>query len=92
MKLTAELNRIVGEIKRYAWGEVNAPSQTIWFYSNSAEAITLSITNAAGMVVYSEKTTAEKGLNSFVYDYAISKEVADKWNKKRQENATESSE
>jgi len=68
--------------KRYAWGEVNAPSQTIWFYSNSAEAITLSITNAAGMVVYSEKTTAEKGLNSFVYDYAISKEVADKWNKK----------
>ena len=25
---------------------------------------------------------AKKGLNSFVYDYTLSKEVAEKWNKK----------
>ena len=68
--------------KGYAWGEVNAPSQTIWYYSNSAEAINYTITNEAGIVVFVGKVTAQKGLSSFVYDYAISKELADKWNKK----------
>lgn len=68
--------------KGYAWGEVNAPSQTIWYYSNSAEAINYTITNEAGIVVFVDKVTAQKGLNSFVYDYSISKELADKWNKK----------
>ena len=68
--------------KGYAWGEVNAPSQTIWYYSNSAEVINYTITNEAGIVVFVDKFTAQKGLNSIVYDYAISKELADKLNKK----------
>ena len=34
------------------------------------------------MVVHTQKVEAQKGLNSFVYDYSISKKVAEKWNKK----------
>ena len=42
----------------------------------------VSITNEAGMLVRTQKVEAKKGLNSFTYDYSLSKEVAEKWNKK----------
>ena len=44
--------------------------------------VNVSITNDVGMVVNAKKVEAKKGLNSFAYDYLLSKEVADKWNKK----------
>ena len=42
----------------------------------------VAITNETGMVVYTQKVAAKKGLNSFAYDYSLSREVAEKWNKK----------
>ena len=42
----------------------------------------VSITNEAGMLVHTQKVEAKKGLNSFAYNYLLSKEVAEKWNKK----------
>jgi len=68
--------------QNYAWGKVNEPSQKIWFYANADEIVQVSITNEAKMTVHTEKVTAKKGLNSFSYDYSLSKEVAEKWNKK----------
>jgi hypothetical protein len=68
--------------QNYAWGKPSEPSQVIWLYSNADEVLNVSITNASGMVVHTQKVTAKKGLNSFVYDYSLSKEVAEKWNKK----------
>ena len=68
--------------QNYAWGKASEPSQTIWFYSNTDGIVTISITNEAGMLVRTQKVEAKKGLNSFAYDYSLSKEVAEKWNKK----------
>jgi hypothetical protein len=68
--------------QNYAWGKPSEPSQTIWFYSNADGIVNVSITNEAGMLVHTQKVEAKKGLNSFAYDYLISKEVAEKWNKK----------
>jgi hypothetical protein len=68
--------------QNYASGKPSEPSQTIWFYSNADGIVNVSITNEAGMLVHTQKVEAKKGLNSFAYDYLLSKEVAEKWNKK----------
>ena len=68
--------------QNYAWGKPSEPSQTIWFYSNTDGIVTISVTNEAGIVVHTQKVEAKKGLNSFNFDYSLSKEVAEKWNKK----------
>jgi ligand-binding sensor domain-containing protein len=68
--------------QNYAWGKTSEPSQAIWFYSNADEMVNVSITNEAGMVIHIQKVEAKKGLNSFNFDYSLSKEVAEKWNKK----------
>jgi hypothetical protein len=44
--------------------------------------VNVAITNETGMVVHAQKVAAKKGLNSFAYDYSLSREVAEKWNKK----------
>jgi hypothetical protein len=68
--------------QNYAWGKPSEPSQTIWFYSNVDGIISVSITNEAGRILHTQKVEAKKGLNSFVYDYSMTKNVADNWNKK----------
>jgi photosystem II stability/assembly factor-like uncharacterized protein len=68
--------------QNYAWGKPSEPSQAIWFYSNTDGMVNVSITNEVGMVIHSQKVAAKKGLNSFVFDYSITKNVADNWNKK----------
>jgi len=68
--------------QNYAWGKPSEPSQAIWFYSNTDGMVNVSITNKAGMVVHIQKVETKKGLNSFVFDYSITKNVADNWNKK----------
>ena len=68
--------------QNYAWGKPSEPLQTIWFYSNADGIVNVSITNEAGMLVHAQKVEAKKGLNSFAYNYLLSKEVAEKWNKK----------
>jgi photosystem II stability/assembly factor-like uncharacterized protein len=68
--------------QNYAWGKPSEPSQAIWFYSNVDRMVNVSINNESGMLVYVQKVEAQKGLNSFTYDYSLSKEVAEKWNKK----------
>jgi hypothetical protein len=68
--------------QNYAWGKPSEPSQTIWFYSNVDGIVSISIMNESGMVVHTQKVEAKKGLNSFEFDYSLSKEVAQKWNKK----------
>jgi photosystem II stability/assembly factor-like uncharacterized protein len=68
--------------QNYAWGKPSEPSQAIWFYSNVDKMVNVSINNESGMLVYVQKVEAQKGLNSFTYDYSLSKEVAEKWNKK----------
>lgn len=68
--------------QNYAWGKPSEPSQAIWFYSNVDRMVNVSINNESGMLVYAQKVEAQKGLNSFTYDYSLSKEVAEKLNKK----------
>ncbi|WP_445716499.1 VPS10 domain-containing protein [Flavobacterium sp.] len=68
--------------QNYAWGKPSEPSQTIWFYSNVDGIVSISIMNESGMVVHTQKVEAKIGLNSFEFDYSLSKEVAQKWNKK----------
>lgn len=69
-------------IQNYAWGKPSEPSQGIWFYANSDGIVNVSIANETGIVVHTQKVEAKKGFNSFNFDYSISKEVAEKWNKK----------
>ena len=66
----------------YAWGKPSEPSQTIWFYANADGIVNVSIANEAGLVVQTQKVGAKKGLNSFNFDYSMTKNVADNWNKK----------
>jgi photosystem II stability/assembly factor-like uncharacterized protein len=66
----------------YAWGKPSEPSQTIWFYANADGSVNVSIANEAGLVVQTQKVEAKKGLNSFNFDYSMTKNVADNWNKK----------
>jgi len=68
--------------QNYAWEKPSEPSQTIWFYSNVDGIVNISVTNESGMVVHTQKIEAKKGLNSFNFDYSLSKEVTEKWNKK----------
>ena len=68
--------------QNYAWGKPSEPSQTIWFYTNADGIVNVSVANEAGIVVHTQKVAAKKGLNSFNFDYSLSKEVAEKWNKK----------
>lgn len=68
--------------QNYAWEKPSEPSQTIWFYSNVDGIVNISVTNELGMVVHTQKIEAKKGLNSFNFDYSLSKEVTEKWNKK----------
>lgn len=68
--------------QNYAWGEIVEPSQKIWFYTNTDEIVTVSITNEAGMIVYNQTIEAKKGLNAFIYDYSVSSKSAEEWNKK----------
>ena len=68
--------------QNYAWGKPSEPSQVIWFYSNADGMVNVSIANESGMVVHSQKVEAKKGLNSFEFDYTVTKNVADNWNKK----------
>jgi ligand-binding sensor domain-containing protein len=68
--------------QNYAWGKPSEPSQEIWFYSNADGMVNVLITNESGMAVHTQKVDAKKGLNSFMYDYSLSKEVVGKWNKK----------
>jgi hypothetical protein len=44
--------------------------------------VNVAITNESRMVVHTQKVDAKKGLNSFAYDYSLSQEVTEKWNKK----------
>jgi hypothetical protein len=64
--------------QNYAWGKASEPSQDIWFYSNVDGIVNVLITNEVEMVVHTQKVDAKK----FTYDYSLSKEVAEKWNKK----------
>ncbi|MCW1147065.1 VPS10 domain-containing protein [Flavobacterium lacisediminis] len=68
--------------QNYAWGKPSEPSQTIWFYSNADGMVNVSVTNEAGIVVHTQKVAAKKGLNTFEFDYSMTKNVADNWNKK----------
>jgi photosystem II stability/assembly factor-like uncharacterized protein len=68
--------------QNYAWGKTSEPLQTIWFYSNGDGVVNVAITNESEMVVHTQKVDAKKGLNSFAYDYSLSREVTEKWNKK----------
>lgn len=68
--------------QNYAWEKPSEPSQTIWFYSNVDGIVNISVTNELGMVVHTQKIEVKKGLNSFNFDYSLSKEVTEKWNKK----------
>jgi photosystem II stability/assembly factor-like uncharacterized protein len=68
--------------QNYAWGKPSEPSQVIWFYSNADGMVNVSIANESGMVVHSQKVEAKKGLNSFEFDYTVTKNVADNWSKK----------
>ena len=66
----------------YAWGKPSEPSQTIWFYANADGIVNVSIANEVGLVVHTQKVEVKKGLNSFNFDYSMTKNVADNWNKK----------
>jgi photosystem II stability/assembly factor-like uncharacterized protein len=68
--------------QNYAWGKPSEPSQVVWFYSNVDGMVNVSITNESGKAVHTQKVEAKKGLNSFVFDYSMPKNVADNWNKK----------
>lgn len=68
--------------QNYAWEKPTEPSQTIWFYSNVDGIVNVSIANELGMIVHTQKVDVKKGLNSFEYDYSMSKKVVDNWNKK----------
>ena len=68
--------------QNYAWGKTSEPSQAICFYLNGDGVVNVAITNETGIVVHTQKVDAKKGFNSFTYDYSLSKEVAEKWNKK----------
>ena len=78
--------------QNYAWGKPNEPSQKIWFYSNTDAIVTISIKNEVGMQIHSQKVEAKKGLNSATYDYSLSKEIVEKWNKKDKEIKIETAE
>ncbi|MCL9808219.1 VPS10 domain-containing protein [Flavobacterium luminosum] len=69
-------------VQNYAWGKPNEPLQNIWFYANLNGVVNISVTNEAGMVVFTREVEAKKGLNAFVFDYSMTKEVAGNWNKK----------
>lgn len=68
--------------QNYAWEEAKSPSQEIWLYSNGDGMVNLIITNESGLMVHTQKVSVIKGLNSITYDYSLTKEVAEKWNKK----------
>ncbi|RBA29048.1 VPS10 domain-containing protein [Flavobacterium tibetense] len=68
--------------QNYAWGTPSEPSQEIWFYSNADGKVNVSIANESGKAVHTQNVAAKKGLNSFVFDYSMPKNVADNWNKK----------
>jgi photosystem II stability/assembly factor-like uncharacterized protein len=68
--------------QNYAWGKPSEPSQEIWLYSNGDGMVNLIITNESGLMVHTQKASVTKGLNSITYDYSLTKEVAEKWNKK----------
>jgi photosystem II stability/assembly factor-like uncharacterized protein len=68
--------------QNYAWGTPSEPSQEIWFYSNADGKVNVSIANESGKAVHTQNVEAKKGLNSFVFDYSMPKNVADNWNKK----------
>ncbi|UOX34729.1 glycosyl hydrolase [Flavobacterium sediminilitoris] len=64
------------------WGKPYEPKTEIWFYSNSNEEVEMIIENEKGIVVFSKKITAKKGLNLVNYDYTLSDDVIAKWKKK----------
>ena len=68
--------------QNYAWEEASEPSTEIWLYSNGVGMVNLIITNESGLMVHTQKVSVTKGLNSIIYDYSLTKEVAEKWNKK----------
>ncbi|MDP5026937.1 MAG: glycosyl hydrolase [Flavobacterium sp.] len=73
--------------QNYAWGKVMEPSQQIWFYSDSDDddGVVL-VSSKTGIEVFSQKISIKKGLNSFTYNYTMSKNAATEWNKKYKKN------
>ncbi|MDP5096430.1 MAG: glycosyl hydrolase, partial [Flavobacterium sp.] len=73
--------------QNYAWGKVMEPSQQIWFYSDSDDddGVVL-VSSETGIEVFSQKISIKKGLNSFTYNYTMSKNAATEWNKKYKKN------
>jgi photosystem II stability/assembly factor-like uncharacterized protein len=69
--------------KKWSTWEKNSDiKKEIWFYSKNTNEVTLKIISDNGLDILNTKITSIIGLNTFDYDLAISKEVADKWNKK----------
>ncbi len=73
--------------QNYAWGKVMEPSQQICFYSDSDDddGVVL-VSSETGIEVFSQKISIKKGLNSFTYNYTMSKNAATEWNKKYKKN------
>lgn len=72
--------------QNYAWGKVMEPSQQIWFYSDSDDEGVVLVSSETGIEVFSKKISIKKGLNSFTYNYTMSKGAAAEWNKKHKKN------
>jgi photosystem II stability/assembly factor-like uncharacterized protein len=73
--------------QNYTWGKIIEPSQQIWFYSDADDDGVVLVSNETGIEVFSKKISIKKGLNSFAYNYTMSKDAATKWNKKNKRNA-----
>ncbi|MFV8363209.1 glycosyl hydrolase [Flavobacterium sp. ZT3P35] len=61
-----------------SWAKATDPKATIWFYSNTDSEVVLQVENSFKEVIFSQKVQAVKGLNKYVYDLAVPKEIAEK--------------
>ncbi len=61
-----------------SWAKATDPKAVVWFYSNTDSEVLFQVENNFKEVIFSEKVQAVKGLNKYVYDIAVPKEIADK--------------
>jgi len=61
-----------------SWAKATDPKAIIWFYSNTDSEVVLQVENSLKEVILSQKVQAVKGLNKYVYDLAVPKEIAEK--------------
>ena len=61
-----------------SWAKATDPKATIWFYSNTDSEVVLQVENSLKEVILSQKVQAVKGLNKYVYDLAVPKEIVEK--------------